>query len=100
MGGLDFSKKRSQRERTLLSEYNDVQISKIIEDQGGENSQLPPITVYAKNTQASQNGNAVGGASNQRFLAMGENGDGKLFTGADESSIYPEGEEFRKAAPK
>ncbi|KAF2665869.1 serine/threonine-protein kinase chk2 [Microthyrium microscopicum] len=100
LGDLDFSKKRPQRERTLLSEYNDVQVSKTIDAYPGEKKDLPPVLVFTKNTQASQNGNAVAGASGQRFLAMGENGDGKLFTGTEESSIYPEGEEFRKAEAK
>ena len=45
MSGLDFSKRKPERERTLLADLNDVQVSKVVEHQA---SQIP-VKVFEKN---------------------------------------------------
>ncbi|EME80151.1 uncharacterized protein MYCFIDRAFT_216120 [Pseudocercospora fijiensis CIRAD86] len=47
ISSLDFSNRKPQRERTLLSSINDVKVDKIIEAQGG----APPVKVWDKNSQ-------------------------------------------------
>jgi serine/threonine-protein kinase Chk2 len=106
MTQLDFSKRKPIRERTLLSALNEIHVAKIIEAPGKDGKKEPPVVVYAKNTtdKASQNGQGAGpakngldataGASGTRFLAVGNNGDTALFA-EDETSNYPEGEEYR-----
>lgn len=106
MGQLDFSKRKPVRERTLLSTLNDVHVSKIIEADSPSKAKLPPVLVFAKNkdgpqSQVQRNGDdaaetnevpeATAGASGVRFLAMGENGDGQLFTEDESHSRYPLG---------
>lgn len=45
MSDLDFSKRKAQRERTLLADLNDVKLSKVIEYQ----DQKAPVKVFEKN---------------------------------------------------
>lgn len=47
ISNLDFSTRKPQRERTLLSSINDVKIDKIIETQADG----PPVKVWDKNSQ-------------------------------------------------
>ena len=58
LGKLDFSKRKVQRERTLLSTINDVKVSKIIESGGLRNNGQPDhelphvhVKVWDKNPQ-------------------------------------------------
>jgi serine/threonine-protein kinase Chk2 len=118
MGELDFTRRRVQRERTLLSSLNDVTIAKIIEDDrpNKDEDKRPPVKVFEKNKSLSQqnghgdgiagpaaNGNGHGpmgpSQSGVRFLAMGGKGDLPLFVD-EASSIYPEGESFRELNSK
>lgn len=104
MDQLDFSKRKVQRERTLLSSINDVKISKIIE----LGSQEVPVKVFEKNIEGKRlhnnapAGNRVkaggtngvkkelGPAANRapmEFMEMGGKGDQPLF-GDDKGSRY------------
>ncbi|KAL8873913.1 MAG: hypothetical protein Q9174_000689 [Haloplaca sp. 1 TL-2023] len=68
MDQLDFSKRKLARERTLLSEVNDIRVSKVVEL---EDSQVS-VKVYEKNA----NGKKVPASSQQEHEAV-TNGDGK-----------------------
>lgn len=107
IAGLDFSKRKMARERTLLSSINDVKITRVIEIQ----SDKDPVKVYVKNpnSKASQNrinNSAVAGskgldngaaprhedtpAANRdpnEFMEAGGRGDEPLY-GSDGDSIY------------
>ena len=48
LAGLDFSKRKPMRERTLLSSINDVKIEKVIDSQT-EDGQSQPVKVFDKN---------------------------------------------------
>ena len=50
LAGLDFSKRKPQRERTLLSSINDVKIERVIETPTTEGASKPPVKVFDKNT--------------------------------------------------
>lgn len=116
MGGLDFSKRKVQRQRTLLSALNDVRVTKVIPpSQDGANQ----VTVYAKNPGSQPqrplkhfgNGVVAGDVASENamkkpakpakkgpeaspaakrapeeFMAMGGRGDEALF--GDEASRY------------
>jgi len=45
LAGLDFSRRKPQRERTMLSSINDVQIERVVGTQG----EGPPVKVWDKN---------------------------------------------------
>ena len=104
MDQLDFSKRKYQRERTLLSSINDVKISKVIEFPD-ENF---PVKVYDKNPDGKRvhnnpakngmNANTKKGATEKEnvpaanrqadeFMEMGGKGDQPLF-GNDSGSRY------------
>ncbi|KAK4615377.1 putative serine/threonine-protein kinase fhkC [Fulvia fulva] len=110
--GLDFSKRKVQRERTMLSSINDVKVDHVIESQ----PDLPPVKVWDKNggqhhTQrpASQQQAArlatgkknVGHTEHtveaapdaardpEEFMEMGGRGDQVLFGEGNGNSIYP-----------
>ncbi|KAI9739685.1 MAG: hypothetical protein M1834_006403 [Cirrosporium novae-zelandiae] len=115
--GLDFSKRKVERERTLLSSINDVKVDKVIEGgPKGENQDMH-IKVWEKNKDGKRvfnpsvhNGNAntaqtndIGdtikasgpkheetpgvGRAPEEFMGMGGKGDQQLF-GDDNSSRY------------
>lgn len=107
IAGLDFSKRKIARERTLLSSLNDVRVTRVIPIE----TEKDPVKVYVKNPAASQNKvnksvatNAKGapksipGAPKQQeetpaagrdpneFMGLGGKGDQELF--GNESSVY------------
>ena len=106
MDQLDFSKRKPQRERTLLSSINDVKISKIIELQDQE----VPVTVFDKNVDGKRVhnkplvANGVKGGENgvrkeqtpagnraaQEFMEMGGKGDQRLFADDGGSRYAPD----------
>lgn len=107
MDNLDFSKRKIARERTLLSNVNDIKVSKVVEL---ENSQVP-IKVFDKNPAGKKthstpkNGGAneagpgnetkeEGPAHNRQteaFMGLGGKGDPPLFED-DHSSRYQRNE--------
>ncbi|ORX97558.1 kinase-like domain-containing protein [Clohesyomyces aquaticus] len=98
IANLDFSKRKPQRERTLLSSINDIRVSRVIEGPSGQE----PVKVWEKNptkTSTKKNGAAKGAvkestpAANrnpEEFIAMGGKGDEQLYeeTLANEGSRY------------
>ena len=113
MSGLDFSKRKVERERTLLSDLNSVKVSKVVE----WDDKKTPVKVFEKNPDGkrqydtqkqsfsqqpngnTQNGDLVsqyptsqqpGPAAEKQervFMEMGGKGDEQLF-GDDTSSRY------------
>lgn len=88
---LDFSKRKVQRERTLLSDINDIKISRVIPDQEGNEA----IKVFEKNpnqkvnkmkmtkeTQPDQERNP------KEFIEMGGKGDETLYSDGEGGSRY------------
>lgn len=106
MDQLDFSKRKVQRERTMLSTINDVKVSKIIDadnndgvpthikifeknPEGKKQVQTPSSKEFEK-AQAPRNGQEPAPAANrdpQEFIEMGGKGDQVLF-GDDNASRY------------
>lgn len=103
MNQLDFSKRKCQRERTLLSSINEVKVSQVIQDEGIEDI---PVKVFEKNTDGKRkhvpapngtageiNGNVTkedtpaGGQAPGVFMELGGKGDQPLY-GDDAGSRY------------
>ena len=125
---LDFSRRKPVRERTLLSEINDIVVTRVIDasDDHEGNSQAP-VKIYEKNKGGHNgpslmptNGDATAGATKKgvkavrkeetpaghrgadEFMAMGGKGDQVLF-GEDEDSRYvsqEKAEEVKEAVTK
>lgn len=116
MGALDFSKRKIQRERTLLANINDVKVSKVVDLPGQEvpGQPRPPgspvhVKVWEKNSSGKyirmspdgtkkangENGEAdhtkeehpAAHRQEEEFMQMGGRGDMQLF-GDDVSSRY------------
>ncbi|KAK5122478.1 hypothetical protein LTR85_004062 [Meristemomyces frigidus] len=107
LAGLDFSKRKPMRERTLLSSINDVHVERVIETK----PEGPPVKVFDKNRApqfASQQQqttpkekkaghaedtilepNPAGARDPAEFVDMGGKGDEALFDGV-EASRYPD----------
>jgi serine/threonine-protein kinase Chk2 len=104
MGNLDFSKRKPQRERTLLSSLNDAKIPHVISIESAKD----PLTIFVKNPDAKQGnkvnksfegtsdeapksngrGKEMSPATNrevQEFMNMGGKGDLTLFSDDPES---------------
>lgn len=107
LAGLDFSRRKPQRERTLLSAINDLKVERVIDTQPDQ----PPVKVWEKNTGASQNGGhkkghmettieptPASGRDPAEFVEMGGKGDEVLFDDVGESR-YPD-ETMRAGAPE
>ncbi|KAF2015890.1 lanosterol 14-alpha-demethylase [Aaosphaeria arxii CBS 175.79] len=100
IANLDFSKRKVQRERTLLSTINDIRVSRVIDAPGGQ----LPIKVYEKN--ATKNGTAKKGAVGkettpaanrdpEEFIKLGGKGDQRLYD-TEDGSRYPESPEHSR----
>lgn len=117
LAGLDFSKRKPVRERTLLSSINEVKVERVIETP----TDGAPVKVFDKNVsqqrfvtnsqQAANNKNAGGGHAERtfeprpasgrdltEFVEMGGRGDEMLFDDANESR-YPDETTVRAGAP-
>lgn len=71
MSGLDFSKRKVARERTLLSDLNSVKISKVIE----WGDKQTPVKVFEKNLDGKRQNNTQGKALPQQSYGDTQNGD-------------------------
>lgn len=115
LAGLDFSKRKPVRERTLLSSINDVKIERVLDTENKNDSQ-PPVKVFDKNagpyfvvnSQSQAGGGAkqaqkgkreatieskpVSGRDPAEFIEMGGPGDEVLFDGGggEGESRYPD----------
>lgn len=100
MDQLDFSKRKYARERTLLSDLNDVKVSKVVE----WNDNKAPVKVFEKNPDGKRVHNPATAIPNGHpgqkqeevpaahqqadvFMNMGGKGDQRLFDN-DKSSRY------------
>lgn len=110
LAGLDFSRRKPARERTLLSAINDVTVEREINTQPDK----PAVKVYAKNTvkNSSSNGVAKHGVTSKpevtvepgpdaardpkEFIEMGGRGDQILYE--ENVSRYPDST-MRAGAP-
>ncbi|KAK5173450.1 serine/threonine protein kinase [Saxophila tyrrhenica] len=115
LAGLDFSKRKPQRERTLLSSINDVKVDQVL-DPPTDNK--PPVKVFNKNAGPRFVTNNVKGGKNdanahvektvepepaaardpEEFIEMGGKGDQVLYEGGNESR-YPE-QTLKAGAPE
>jgi serine/threonine-protein kinase CHEK2 len=90
IANLDFSKRKIQRERTLLSSINDIRVARVIDGQTGQQ----PVKVYEKNPTGKGDKGAVKettpGANRvpEEFVQMGGKGDPQLYDTVD-GSHYP-----------
>jgi serine/threonine-protein kinase Chk2 len=95
MNQLDFSKRKVHRERTLLSEINDIKVTKVINVQ----REKSPVFVFGKNSNSNgKNDTKRNGAKGKEqspsakrdpneFMKLGGRGDQALF-GYDGESRY------------
>ena len=100
MGQLDFSKRKYARERTLLSDLNDVKVSKVVEWEDHK----APVKVFEKNPDGKRVHNPANAITNghtrpkheelpaahqqaEVFMEMGGKGDEQLFEN-DKGSRY------------
>lgn len=100
MDQLDFSKRKYARERTLLSDLNDVKISKVVEWEDNK----APVKVFEKNPDGKRVHNPAAAVRNghtgrkqeevpashqnpEIFMEMGGKGDQQLFEN-DRGSRY------------
>lgn len=101
MGLLDFSKRKYARERTLLSDLNDVKVSKVVEWE----DKKAPVKVFEKNPDGKRVHNPANAITNghtrpkheelpaahqhraEVFMEMGGKGDEQLFEN-DKGSRY------------
>ena len=81
IAGLDFSKRKMARERTLLSSINDVKITRVIELEPDKD----PVKVYVKNPNAKSSQNRV----NNSQVATNANGVPKSIPGAPKPEETP-----------
>lgn len=124
LAGLDFSKRKPLRERTLLSSINDVKIERVIETPAAEReqgSQPQAVKVFDKNSAkqtAAKKGAAANGGGKKghyehtavveprpdaqrdpgEFIEMGGKGDQVLLEDGDRS-LYPEDTVVKAGAP-
>ena len=99
IASLDFSKRKVQRERTLLASINDIKVTRVIEGEEGQK----PVMVYEKNANAKKSGDKTDqkkivheptpstNRDPEEFVQMGGKGDQTLYETKD-GSRYPLGE--------
>lgn len=95
VAGLEVNRRAPERQRTLLSSLNSVQVTAQLAV--GDKSE--PVKVFAKNksriTNMRKEAGPAQGRAPQEFMEMGGKGDQQLF-GDDSGSIYPVGETAAK----
>ena len=111
LAGLDFSKRKPMRERTLLSSINEVKIERVIETP----TEHEPVKVFDKNAGAAKKQGAKKGGKKahvehtvepspdgardpNEFVEMGGKGDQVLFD-EQQGSRYPD-ETMKAGAPE
>jgi serine/threonine-protein kinase Chk2 len=88
---LDFSKRKLQRERTMLSDINDIQIARVIKGKEGQDA----VKVYEKNpnqkvtkAQMTQEVRPDDARAPKEFIQMGGKGDETLYSEEEGGSRY------------
>jgi serine/threonine-protein kinase Chk2 len=89
---LDFSKRKLQRERTMLSDINDIKIARVIKGTEGQDA----VKVYEKNAsqkvvkaQMVQEVRPDHARDPKEFIEMGGKGDETLYSEEEGGSRYP-----------
>ncbi|KAF1997978.1 cytochrome P450 [Amniculicola lignicola CBS 123094] len=105
IANLDFSKRKPQRERTLLSSINDIRVSKVIEGEEGQDA----VKVFEKNANAKPAHTKKAGIQKEEtpaanrdareFIEMGGKGDEPLYDTVDGSRYVGDSELVAAAAP-
>jgi serine/threonine-protein kinase Chk2 len=87
---LDFSKRKLHRERTLLSEINDIKVSRVIKGNEGDN-----VKIYEKNPSQKvakqklvKEVEPAHGRHEKEFIEMGGKGDETLYSDEEGGSRY------------
>ncbi|KAK7510631.1 kinase-like domain-containing protein [Phyllosticta citriasiana] len=93
LDGLDFSKRKVERERTMLSAINDIRVSKVVELQ----EDAAPLKIYEKNGSSQTNGNGAHYATSAHAKAMVGNGKAEK---EDTPTKHRAPEEFMEAGGK
>jgi serine/threonine-protein kinase Chk2 len=100
---LDFSKRKMQRERTLLSDINDIKVTRVIEGAEGQNA----VKVYEKNAsqkvpklQLAQEVRPDHERAPKEFIQMGGKGDETLYSEEDGGSRYATDQSLASAQSK
>jgi serine/threonine-protein kinase Chk2 len=100
---LDFSKRKMQRERTLLSDINDIKIARVIQGTEGQNA----VKVYEKNAsqkvpkmQMTQEVRPDHERAPKEFIQMGGKGDETLYSEEEGGSRYVTDESLASAQSK
>jgi serine/threonine-protein kinase Chk2 len=106
---LDFSKRKMQRERTMLSSINDVKVSRVIKGAEGQEA----VKVYEKNgvengtkmnkavTYGAVTEDRPGDKRNPReFIEMGGKGDQTLYSEEEDGSRYATDQSLASAQSK
>lgn len=88
---LDFAKRKIQRERTLLSDINDIVVSRVIPGPEGHEA----VKVYEKNpsqkvskAQMTQETRPADARAPEEFIQMGGKGDATLYSEEEGGSRY------------
>lgn len=115
MGGLDFTKRKVQRQRTLLADINDIKVSKVVPVKTGgaaghpDKTDVKTVKIWEKNPEgktvmtpastkdmkkhSKSNGHEEHPAANRQedeFMQMGGRGDMQLFADDASSRYLPE----------
>ncbi|KAL1793291.1 hypothetical protein ACET3X_008273 [Alternaria dauci] len=104
---LDFSKRKVQRERTMLSSINDIKVTRVIKGAEGQD----PVKVYEKN--GVENGTKMNGRTHgvaevrpadqrkpEEFIEMGGKGDQTLYSEEEDGSRYATDQSLASAQSK
>jgi serine/threonine-protein kinase Chk2 len=99
---LDFSKRKLQRERTLLSAINDIKISRVIKGNKDEN-----VKIYEKNPsqkvtkmKLTKEVEPAHGRHPKEFIEMGGKGDETLYSEEEGGSRYATDQSLASAQSK
>ena len=79
MGQLDFSKRKVQRERTLLSSINDIKVSQIVEVEGAKLNGAPKVVdapVHVKVWEKNPEGKNIKMSPAAKWKAKNDSADG------------------------
>lgn len=103
---LDFSKRKVQRERTMLSSINDVKVSRVIQGDEGQD----PVKIYEKNgietgtkmskVDMNKQPRPADKLHPDAFIEMGGKGDRTLYSEEDDGSRYATDQSLASAQDK
>lgn len=104
---LDFSKRKVQRERTLLSSINDIKVSRVIEGRDGQTAvkvyeknapKTPPRKAQEPKAGPAKENTPAGNRQAEEFIKLGGKGDQALY-GDDNGSRYVPDQTIKAGKP-